>query len=390
MKILQISTLYNKGGAGIFAKNLHEYINKYIDGHESTFLYSYSDKGLIKSNNNNKNVLSITPHYAPYLNYISHNLIGIDLFGVKDENLFNLLKCHDIVHIHIIHSHGFNYRQLFKQIIALNKPVIVTLHDSWFYTGRCAIINECQNWSKGCGKCELLNNYPSSLFDFSKQEFHVKTKLINKINNLQFVSISNWISENIQKVYSSHKHHKIKNAINTQQYLESTYNISPEQINILIVTHDFQDPMKIDHDFLIKLSQEQGITLHLVGVNDKYNGSNIVNYGYVSDVSKLLRIYFSCDIFLFFSKIDNYPTVLMEALCSGMKVCHYSSKGASEICQNFDTYEIKSYEKFIKYIKNNKEVIKNINYKNSIKLQACDEFSYTNMIRQYIKVYEDA
>lgn len=380
--ILTISTKINRGGAGKIAYNIHSTLSN------GNFLYAYDKNGLSLSRNG-ANLIKGSNLLTPFLNYISFSVFGRDLFGMNTHQLERLVQNSEIIHLHVLHSYGFNYKQLFALIIKYNKLVVVTAHDSWYYSGRCAIRHECYEWQNMCIKCEHLNYYPVSILDNAHNEFVMKTELINKVSNLIFVSPSKWLLNDIKHVYPSKTVLHIPNGIDTSLFKDRKYTIHDTIIHLVFIVNDFKDKDKVDVEFMNNLLTLNNIHLHLIGQNCSFVSKNSTCYGYITK-EEIIDVLSMSDIFLFFSKIDNYPTVILEALCAGIHVASTKSKGAEEILSEFEYTEINNTKDFIDRL-NSHTFIERIKMEKLKKLQrnkAIKIFSDKLMLSSYSEIYE--
>jgi putative colanic acid biosynthesis glycosyltransferase len=315
MKVLTICDRYNWGGASQVAKNLHEMLLH--NGHDSVYLYGYDKKGL-PAKTFPKEVVNASYHIGPHLNYLSYTLIGKNMFPVSGSKLDRLVKDSDLIHIHNIHDYAFNYRQLIAKINKYDKPVVVTCHDSWYITGRCSLPADCINWRNGCVSCQHKDYYHSSLIDRAEKERIRKLSTFQSVRRLMFVSPSKWLFENVSEVYGKDKSIIISNAVDTNTFRynkQIAQSVSSKPV-LLLVASDFKDRRKIDLDF-IHLLIEQGIELHIAGVNSPFKAENVINHGRLAPV-QLADLMNKCNTHLFLSRIDNQPLVVLESLCAGM------------------------------------------------------------------------
>lgn len=389
-----MSIYHDRGGAGKIANIL---FNSLLEReHEVLFLYGFENGGFQKTHTSNIRGVSNCSIFTPFLNFLFHKFIGIDIFKSKTRQLKKNIEWADVIHLHVIHSHGFNYRQIFSLLIASNKKVVITNHDSWYYTGRCAIRGECETWKKGCVVCEFKYQYPSSLLDFAHSEFKTKTDMINKINNLTLVSPSSWIAEDLKVVYPNKSVLQIRNGIETKAFhrkinkLENSNESTAEKpLKVLFVTTDFREKVKVDLS-VIEYLIEKEIDIRLVGKNSPFRGDRVQNFGYVSEKQALIETMFESDVLLFFSKIDNFPTTVIEACCAGMYVAAYPSKGIAEILEPIgDRYcYFKTPEDLVHLLSCPSRVAKIRNKKNRIESsnRAQVFFSKENMIEDYLNI----
>lgn len=245
----------------------------------------------------------------------------------------------DIVHLHNIHGHYVNYEILLSNLAEMNIPTIWTLHDCWPLTGHCAYFDsvDCQKWRTGCKDCELIKDFPKSLFfDTSASEHSNKIRLINNMPNLTFVPVSNWLAEIVMqsKIGKDYRIEVIHNGVD----LDIFKPLSPQKrktnkFKILGVA-DGYDERKGLNDFN-KLSEILGDDYEITMVGLQQNefskvSSRIKGLGRTSSVEELVRMYNEADVYLNLTYSDNFPTTNIEALACGTPVITYKTGGSPE------------------------------------------------------------
>ena len=105
----------------------------------------------------------------------------------------------DVVHLHNIHDHYLNYEALLRYLKAVNVPVVWTQHDCWAFTGGCMHYswNGCLRWRSDCGRCP----YHKGLFNHSAEQFARKRALINSLDRLTLVPVSQWLGDVIGRSF---------------------------------------------------------------------------------------------------------------------------------------------------------------------------------------------
>ena len=72
----------------------------------------------------------------------------VGALGIKHHPVF---RAANVVHVH---AH-INYLAL--PAMVRRKPVALTLHDMWPFTGHCGYSYGCERWKTGCGSCPHLD-----------------------------------------------------------------------------------------------------------------------------------------------------------------------------------------------------------------------------------------
>ena len=97
-----------------------------------------------------KKFLGLTKRYG--LNYL--NIIST--YTIIPKHPF-FLDAH-ILNFHNLHSGYFNYTAI--PFLNRRKPIVLTLHDMWSFTGHCAYSYDCNRWITGCGRCPYPGELP--------------------------------------------------------------------------------------------------------------------------------------------------------------------------------------------------------------------------------------
>ena len=96
-----------------------------------------------------------------------------------------------------MHSNFINIYKLIDYLAKNDIAVVVTLHDCFFYTGKCAhyTVSNCDGWKKECGNCPRIHmDNKSWYFDRTKKMLLDKKNGFNNIRRLAVVGVSNWIT----------------------------------------------------------------------------------------------------------------------------------------------------------------------------------------------------
>jgi glycosyltransferase involved in cell wall biosynthesis len=247
----------------------------------------------------------------------------------------------DIIQLHCVHGYYINYEVLFEFLHELDVPVVWTFHDCWAFTGHCAHFDfaGCDKWRTGCHSCELLRDYPKSLFiDNSRYNWLRKKNCFTSVGKLHIVAVSNWLAT-LTRLSFMQKYpiEVIHNGIDisvfkpTQNNVRQRYNIPENDILILGVATSWGKEKGL-FDF-IKLSKEPGIKVILVGVPENVKKTlpeNLIAVCRTESQRELAEFYSAADIFVNPTYNDSFPTVNLEALACGTPVLTYRTGGSPE------------------------------------------------------------
>lgn len=253
----------------------------------------------------------------------------------------------DIIHCHNLHGDYFDLSILPE--LSQTKPVALTLHDTWTFTGHCAYTHKCDRWKSGCGECPYLDTYPAIVRDNTHRNW-LKKQEIYKKSCLYIATPSQWLMKMAEQSVLSGgiKNHKvIPNGVDlsifhpAQKRLpRDCFGIQQDALVILFVAANAKSSRFKDYNMLrealtivgarnwnkpiIAISLgEASPTLHIGNVELQHIPFN-------SDPSLVAQYYQAADIYVHPAKEDNFPTTVIEALACGLPVVATSVGGIPE------------------------------------------------------------
>ena len=160
MHVLIVNTAERTGGAAIAANRLMHALNR--NGIEARMLVR-------DRKTDSANVVNIPQSWqlkAKFLwergvIWLNNNLSKQNIFQVDIANTgtditgMDAFKWADVIHLHWVNQ-GFLSLGDLDRIIASGKPVVVTLHDQWYFTGICHYSGICEKYKSQCAKCPML------------------------------------------------------------------------------------------------------------------------------------------------------------------------------------------------------------------------------------------
>jgi putative colanic acid biosynthesis glycosyltransferase len=340
MKILQINSVFGKGSTGRIAQDLHSELK--FNEYESYIIYG---RGRIVKEGD---VFRVSNRLFFLIDVALTRLTGfIGIFSpfptwLTKKRIVELNP--DVIHIHNIHGYYININEIIDFIGKLKIPLVITMHDEFLYTGKCAYTENCDRYLIGCGECPLVKSYPKSLyFDFSRKMLDSKKTIFNKIDNLTLVTPSDWLKEKSSNTFlNKHNIHVINNGIDLIRFAKQDRMIAKDFLNlrdkkiILAVIANLDDSRK-GAFWLDELSQRiiEGFEIVCVGEGKtKFQRDNIRYLNTSNDVALLSSYYSSADLFLILSQFENYPTVCLEASSFGIPIVGFDVGGVEEAINN--------------------------------------------------------
>jgi len=399
MKILLINYSDIGGGAASFSKRLLDGLNSEgVDAYLAVVDKKTDNIKVIQVKNTKKVIDAI-----PNLLYVKRKKLPFScgFIGSSIKDVIEEINP-DIVHLNWING-GF---VSIKEIGKINKPIVWTLHDSWFFTGGCHIPNDCKRYMKCCGKCPNLGssfNYDMSRFVICKKKKEWKKLKIN------LVCPSNWLMRNLKKssIVSHNSVYTIHNGVSLSEYypckntnkLREKYGIGDKKVILYGSAGILKDENK-GLGFMEEIYNrlpiyiKNSVQMVAFGANKVISNSLLLNntkfVGIIKDESIMREIYSLADVFIMTSKSENLPFTAIESMACGTPVIAFSTGGIPEIIQKNTGFLINKY-KIDMYVKKIIKILEpNMNKKMSkysVK-NVTNNFNINNTVKEYILLYK--
>lgn len=251
----------------------------------------------------------------------------------------------DIVHLHNLHSNYVNLEILLRYLAKADIATVLTLHDCWFFTGKCFHFVEsgCDRWMSGCGDCPRNKLDIKSLFvDASAKVYEDKKRLFGAIPRLYTVGCSKWISSLAERsLLSSGKVLQIYNGVDTEIFrpLESDfrkrYGVEGKFVSVGAANKWLLPENRELFDTFLKTKRDDDV-LVLFGASEEHKRAvrgidGVLALDYITDKREMAELFSAADVFINPTHADTLPTVNMEASACGTPVITYDVCGSPEL-----------------------------------------------------------
>lgn len=333
MRVVQINAVSGTGSTGVIARHISDILNNhgienyifYAAGYDS---YEYAVK---ISDNFDMKIHALMSHLTGKQAYFSKHSTRKLIKRLDDIQP-------DIVHLHNLHNNYINLNMLLQYLADKDIKTVITLHDCWFFTGKCThyAFQKCNRWQDGCGNCPLLKaDNPSWFFDRTAKIWADKKKYFEKIKRLEIVGVSEWIVKEARKSFLTCGNITcIHNGINTAVFTPNGA--------------DLRDKFKLGDKFVVlgmanqwESAQNAGLLQYISKKLDKdcvmllvdgksVGMDNVINIPYQKSPSELAEVYRTADVLVNVTHASSLPTVNMEAMACGTPVITYDVCGSTE------------------------------------------------------------
>jgi len=358
VRILQVSAVDNAGGAAKIARKLFEAYR--ARGHES-----WMAVGVRRTEDPNIVSISHAPaargwgrlwwnlhdRLRPYSGRASRTAAfvasprkildesrGVENFDFPGTRRLLALapEMPDVVHLHNLHGF-FGYFDL-REVQALSQavPVAVTLHDSWMFTGHCAISLDCNRWQHGCGSCPYLDVYPAVRRDSTDRNW-LRKRRIYENSSLFVAAPSRWLLERAEVSILSGGivgTRLIPNGVDLSIFRPGDKAPARKRLGLpqdeRILLSPASDKFK-DLPTLLAAAEILGnragsrVTLVVLGKTREpqtMGGVTIRSAGYETDEARVAALYQAADVYVHAARVgaENHSLAVLEALACGVPV----------------------------------------------------------------------
>lgn len=399
MKIVQVNAVYKKSSTGRTCEELERELQKV--GHEvitACGSKTQESKSVIRIGNDlDVKIHGILSRITGHQGYFS---------VMATKKFLRFLKAYkpDVVHLRNLHGNYINLPMLLKFLAKNDIATVITLHDCFFYTGKCTnyLKEKCDRWKTGCHNCprKKLDN-PSWFFDFSKRLWKQKKGYFEQIKRLAVVGVSEWTKE-----------HAKESILKSAPIIKRVYNwidldlFKPHDVSELRKDMDLEDKFII---FCIaqKWTEEKGISvIKSIADNMPENwriimvGSvpqnisldkKVIRMGVVSDTKTLSDYYTLADVFVTPSIQETFGKTTAEAISSGTPVVAFRSLAIPELIGDdgkcgyiLDENNPKLYIDKIKSI----ESVGKKEFEVNCRARAEEYFDCKTNVREYEEIYK--
>ena len=353
MKVLQINAVYGFKSTGVIVKDIGDTL---VNNGDVPYYAYQTANGFVENGYSIGNKLDWKFH-AIYARFFGRQAYASKLATKKFLKWIDEIQP-DVVHFHNLHSNYICLNILCDYLEKKEIPVVITMHDCWYFTGKCTHYSEvkCDKWQNSCEKCPLNKSEQPSLFlDCTSKILNDRVEHLLKLKNLTLVGCSEWIANEAKKSKLQSANIKVVyNGVDTSIFVPHESEIRKElgiENDFMILGMADKWYAKQNRKIVEKLitSQDKNTRIIIVGCDEeqkKYFKQfyNVITFGYMTDRNCLADIYAAADVFVNLTRADTLPTVNMESICCGTPVITFDCCGSPELIDKDCGYIVKEGE----------------------------------------------
>lgn len=366
MRVLIINTSERIGGAAIAANRLMEALKK--NGVKASMLVrdKQTDQMTVSSIRGSW-LLPMKFMWERLVIWLSNGLSRRNIFQVDIANtgtdvtrMFEFEQA-DIIHLHWVNQ-GFLSMTDISRIIQSGKPVVITMHDMWYFTGICHYSAGCTRYEQQCTRCPLLTHggigrdLTSHVYNQKKQAYTIAP--------LAFIGCSQWITDlaRASRLTRGHFITNIPNAINMsifhpadKQEARAHHSLPQDMRLILFGSQRITDERKgfrylAEALGIMKQNNptlaEQTAVVVLGSESEKVKDKlpfKVYTMKYMSGEQNIMELYNAVDLFVTPSLQDNLPNTIVEAMACGTPCVGFNVGGIPEMIDHMQNGYVATY-----------------------------------------------
>ena len=354
MRVLIVNTAERTGGAAIAANRLLHALNH--NGVEARMLVR-------DRKTDSPQVASIPPSWRLRAKFLWERGIIWLANGLSKRNLFQVdianagtditrmeaFKQADVIHLHWVNQ-GFLSLGDMERIMASGKPVVMTMHDQWYFTGICHYSGDCDKYQTQCSHCPMLTGGGIGT-DLARRVYDRK-RTIYSLKPMAFVGCSRWMADLARKspLTQGHLVTNIPNAIDTDvftpmdQAAAREHHALPADKRLLLfgaqrITDERKGfrYLKEACEHLVQNYPEQARQMGVVVLGGDAETVKsalplpVYTVGYLSNEAEIAQLYNAVDLFVTPSLQDNLPNTIVEAMSCGTPCVGFNVGGIPEM-----------------------------------------------------------
>lgn len=413
MKVVQINATYGNGSTGDIVKDIQsQCLQAGIDCYVAYSLSSITKDSII----NGYQIGNLIDHKIHAFLCRINGKQGYYSKRATRSFLKWLDELHpNVINVHNLHSNYINMPLLLKWIAKNSIPLVVTLHDCWYFTGGCPHFtsSNCFRWKEACGCCPRKNKDIPSLLDCSAKILRDKKRLFSQIPNLRVVGVSQWTAEVAQQgIFENSQCSFIYNGVDVDVFkpindrdaisaIREKYGVKNKFVILGPASKWLMPENRKLFESALKLGEEYSLVLYGCNTQQLHseeatqtvgdNSAQLVKIGYTRNQQELVELYNMADVFVNCTHEDTFSLINVEAQACGTPVICYANTGAKETVNTKFGRLVKTGDvnSMVDSIESLKSVVSEKSRKEELSIWTAGCYNKTINYKQYIQLYRE-
>ncbi|TLX75648.1 glycosyltransferase [Labilibacter sediminis] len=305
----------------------------------------------------------------------------------------------DIIHLHWINRGFLDFRELRDFKI----PVVISLHDMWWYTGGCHYDEGCGKYVHTCGKCPVLQS--DKHMGLSYNHLIQKKDILDSLSKVAFVGLSSWMANCAKRstIGQIHKVVQISNGIDIEKFkavdrknARVKLGLPLNKFLLLFAAVDVLSESRKGYQYISKalthLNQEyEVIVVGEKGKEEIIGGLKAHYIGEISDDQLLIDYMSAVDVSVVPSLQENLSNLIMESLSCSTPVVAFNIGGNGDMIKHRENGYL-ALEKNVEDLAEGIRYCCNTDHNEVLRLNArkkvVDEFNINQVAKKYIGLYQ--
>ncbi len=305
----------------------------------------------------------------------------------------------DMVHVHWINRGFMNIEELER----LKVPVVISMHDMWYYTGGCHYVSGCLKYQDKCGACHHLGS--TKVEDASTLIQERKRKVYGQVQPT-FIAPSQWMKKEAQSstLLRDYRIENIPSGIDISGFKHreggrEKLGIAAGVKLVLFAAVDATSDLNKGFDLLMEAFghlKSEAYEFLIIGGDGKsdmaHRGFKVHNLGYVDQDDQMIEYLSAADVVVVPSRSENLSNMIMEALSCATPVVGFRVGGNSDMVEHeingylAAPFESKDLAHGIEWCVESKE--RNEKLSASARATVEKKFNLSKISKEYIGFYE--
>ncbi len=306
----------------------------------------------------------------------------------------------DVIHLHWLNRGFVNI----KELKDLDIPIVISLHDMWWFTGGCHYDEECGRYIEGCGKCPVLRK--DSEHGLSFRHLRNKRQILSSVKNITLIGLSTWMKSCAEQslIGKDTKVIQLPNGIDISKFAplnkmacREKHGLPKDKKLIMFAAVDVLSETRKGYKYIseaLKQFNPEEYELVVIGEKSKeisVSGLKTYFLGEINDDKLLIEYMSAVDVSVVPSLQENLSNLIMESMACETPVVAFNIGGNGDMIKHRHNGYLasdKNINDLGKGIKFCSDIDYNSNLSKAARQTVVDKFDIQHVTNKYIELYK--